>query len=456
MSFFRLDAALKRYKDSLEILKETINTLNTHTQKVTKGQESLETLLLEKEFQLSQQVLTTLAARDEVQAALKESINTSGETLTTLIQLDKDFKQNLINLIQKDLNQKKQLQLGTYQQSVTPVVQLEEWRKSINPSQEAWWWFLQAPEPLSQWNRFDWLWSALSVTFLTFSVGLVGDITPRFLIGTTDLIGTLAISTQSILTLLTGGSIFTKQGRQATEKILSSFLNKRFWHEAGAVSSMLLLMLLGGFRLSLPQMAVWYNHSGFKNYSNGQWSSAKSDYERALQLNPDYAEAHFNLGLLYEDLQKLDKARTQYQIALEGGFTIAYNNLARIHIIDKNYSAAAFLLLEALNPANKLQLDIELKKKINKNLGWTRFKQQRYAEAEYYLNQAIKLNNSNPDSDWAAPHCLLAQALEAQDERKKALVEWEICVATASVYDSDEDNWSAIGSKRLLGVEEKP
>ena len=71
MSFFRLDAALKRYKDSLEILKETINTLNTHTQKVTKGQESLETLLLEKEFQLSQQVLTTLAARDEVQAALR-------------------------------------------------------------------------------------------------------------------------------------------------------------------------------------------------------------------------------------------------------------------------------------------------------------------------------------------------------------------------------------------------
>ena len=51
MSFFRLDAALKCYKDSLEILRETINTLKTYTQEVTKEQESLETLTLEKKFQ---------------------------------------------------------------------------------------------------------------------------------------------------------------------------------------------------------------------------------------------------------------------------------------------------------------------------------------------------------------------------------------------------------------------
>ncbi|MDB9412513.1 tetratricopeptide repeat protein [Microcystis aeruginosa] len=41
-------------------------------------------------------------------------------------------------------------------------------------------------------------------------------------------------------------------------------------------------------------------------------SSAEEDYQRALSLNPDDAEAHFNLGLLYEELQDFDLARKEY------------------------------------------------------------------------------------------------------------------------------------------------
>jgi TolA-binding protein len=65
---------------------------------------------------------------------------------------------------------------------------------------------------------------------------------------------------------------------------------------------------------------VEYNNSGFQDYLNGRLDSAEKKYKRAIELYPDYTEAHYNLGLLYEDLQNLERARTEYGLAVQSGF----------------------------------------------------------------------------------------------------------------------------------------
>jgi tetratricopeptide (TPR) repeat protein len=41
---------------------------------------------------------------------------------------------------------------------------------------------------------------------------------------------------------------------------------------------------------------------------------ALANYQKAIALNQSYAQAHYNLGLLYEDLQQFDKANAEYQL----------------------------------------------------------------------------------------------------------------------------------------------
>lgn len=44
-------------------------------------------------------------------------------------------------------------------------------------------------------------------------------------------------------------------------------------------------------------------------------------YKKAIALQPDVAEAHYNLGVLHEDLQQLDAAIEQYQIVVQSDLT---------------------------------------------------------------------------------------------------------------------------------------
>lgn len=54
------------------------------------------------------------------------------------------------------------------------------------------------------------------------------------------------------------------------------------------------------------------------NPPNSAWRSLKSEalYERAIDLEPDLFEAHFNLGNVFHDLGRLEEARAAYEAAL--------------------------------------------------------------------------------------------------------------------------------------------
>ncbi|GAB4201780.1 MAG: hypothetical protein Fur006_54580 [Coleofasciculaceae cyanobacterium] len=183
-----------------------------------------------------------------------------------------------------------------------------------------------------------------------------------------------------------------------------------------------------------------YNDRGVENYLASQLPLAVSNFTQALKLDPNFAETHYNLGSLYEDLRNFERARSEYELAMLGGLAAAYNNQARLYILEKDYVAAVDLLFKGLLLAEH---DAE-KYALHKNLGWARLGQGRYAEAKAELMAAIDL-----DSEQAPAYGLLAQALEALGENEDALVAWENCLRYASSYRPDEDTWIGLARLRL-------
>lgn len=53
-------------------------------------------------------------------------------------------------------------------------------------------------------------------------------------------------------------------------------------------------------------------NEGNKRFAEGRWGDAKTLYEQAIQEQPDLAEAHYNLGLVYERLGDRQQARHYY------------------------------------------------------------------------------------------------------------------------------------------------
>ena len=337
-----------------------------------------------------QQVMDVLIARDEVYAARTAKTQTDKESLMMVISLDERLK--------------KQGEL------ITKLVKLADWRAIVHPPVEAWWWFLEPPT--NQWDKFDWLWSAGSVTLLTASLSLVVDISSRFLTGVPDTLGAFTITTQSVLTLLAAGGALTKTGQEAIERLLSSLnIPKHFQNEVKFGFALLLFLCLFSIRFYLPKIAIFYYNQGEKDYKANRLASAQSNYSRAIKLNPDYLETHYRLGQIYEELQDFDRARTEYQIAVQGDFGKGYNNLARLYILDKKYTAAIALLRKAQLQTKDNQ-DKELQYGLLKNLGWALLEQKGYVEAEDNLRQAINLA-----SDRAPAYCLMAQIRERQNDK---------------------------------------
>lgn len=396
MILTQFDLALNRYEATLITLENTNRQL------------------------LPEVVLDVLIARDRVEKQLN--------------QVRDIHSQKLLTLFQFDCRLKKQAKV------ITNIVNLNDLRKSFHPHPEAWWWFLEAP--IHPFDYFDWLWNAGTLGSLIISFSLVVDISSRFISGGPGFLSSLAVASQLLLTLLTAGGVFTEAGHTRIEKILLRLKIKKYlWQEVKLGLSMLLLAILLVFRYSLPQVASYFTEKGVENYVNGQIKSAKSNLERAIALNPEDEEAHFNLGRLYEDLQELKQARTYYSIAVGGHLDVAYNALGRLYIQEGKYSQAASLLQQALFDLDSQNAQVRYA--LLKNLGWTRFKQKRYAEAQSNLEDAIALNEKG------SAHCLLAQVLEIRESKGKALSEWEQCLRYANPRYPEDDDWINLARQRV-------
>lgn len=192
-----------------------------------------------------------------------------------------------------------------------------------------------------------------------------------------------------------------------------------------------------------PHLAIFLNDRGLERYKQGELQQAAFYYRWALKFNPQDGSISNNLGIIEEDRVEMERACDRYRTAKNRDTAAGYNNLARCYIDRQEYDTAAALLVQGLQRAESEAG----KYAILKNLGWARWGQQLYDEAETHLTVASEMMG-----DRAPAYCLLAQVLEAQGD--SALTEWQNCLRYASRYDRDEDAWIAKAKQRLATHED--
>ena len=65
--------------------------------------------------------------------------------------------------------------------------------------------------------------------------------------------------------------------------------------------------------------AVVHHAKGLIYNEKGQWDKAIAEYNKAIELNPEYADAYNNRGLAYLDLAQFDHGCQDLQKACELG-----------------------------------------------------------------------------------------------------------------------------------------
>ena len=84
---------------------------------------------------------------------------------------------------------------------------------------------------------------------------------------------------------------------------------------------------------TLDKEAVSYREKGYEAQENGNIDSAISWYQKAVNLDPDYAVPHNDLGILFEAKGWLERAEAEYQlaVAIDPCYEKAHTNLALLY-----------------------------------------------------------------------------------------------------------------------------
>ena len=93
---------------------------------------------------------------------------------------------------------------------------------------------------------------------------------------------------------------------------------------------------------SKVNMAIGYYGRGQAHYSSGDLDSALRDYDKSIELNPDYAQTYVFRGILYNDLKDFKSSIQDFSRAIElsDDNLYAYAHRAAAYANSKEYSLA--------------------------------------------------------------------------------------------------------------------
>jgi tetratricopeptide (TPR) repeat protein len=387
-----------------------------------------------------------LLARDEVAAALTGSPRISARQHARIAAADKRLKAQ-----------------APYIRDGLDADAFTHWREVGRAPEGAWWWSLDrvAAETeaadLEKDEERNALWILLTALLVTVSLGLLAEIVRRFFSGGSDWLSVVNTFVQAPLLVLQAGlgliaaGSLTEPGRQWAERLLKlAGLYRGYGAKKRLAVAVTVLVVVVAFRLSLPYIARLYNERAARQVEGGDVSAALLSYQRALSLNPDYPEAHYNLATIYEQLQKYDEAITEYQTAvrLDSRLQRAQSALARLYLRrgkDEDLVNALEILDREIAQFDANALGTEegrnLQYALYKNRGWAAFKLNKLPQAESDLRKAIE---ARPDG--GAAHCLLAYVLEAKKEPADG--EWEDCIRLAPGEEDVDPRWLQDATER--------
>ena len=81
------------------------------------------------------------------------------------------------------------------------------------------------------------------------------------------------------------------------------------------------LPLLAAGQMSEADLAQTFNDRGKVQFTKGRYGQAIADYDLAIHVKPDFAEAHHNRGVAHEALGDFAQAKTDFESAKRLGFS---------------------------------------------------------------------------------------------------------------------------------------
>ena len=142
---------------------------------------------------------------------------------------------------------------------------------------------------------------------------------------------------------------------------------------------------------SNPNDADAHNNLGVIYGRQDKLKEAIIEYKEAIRINPNDAEPHYNLGVIYGRQDKLEEAVQHYKEAIRSNpnDADAHNNLGLIYEHQGKLEEAIIEYKEAIrsNPNNA---------EAHNNLGVIYFQQDKMEKAEQHFREAIRVNPNYP------------------------------------------------------------
>lgn len=183
-----------------------------------------------------------------------------------------------------------------------------------------------------------------------------------------------------------------------------------------AVGAALAGLLLAAGAQARSDEAIKRNNFGTGLLKQERLEEAVTEFQRAVELDPEYTAARLNLGYLYDRLGRLEEAMAEYRkvIELDPGNLLARNNLGVLYNSKGLHEDAIreFEEVLRLNPSDATaQKNLEIARK---NSGIVQEREERIARAR----KAVEANPTNPRASYD-----LARIYAAFDEKEQAM-EW--------------------------------
>jgi len=176
----------------------------------------------------------------------------------------------------------------------------------------------------------------------------------------------------SVIALHSNGQI--RESLQTSELLINKYPHEAFFYNLSGVCYADLSQLETAVRyyhqaLNInPDYAEVHSNLGNVLQDIGQLDEAVSSFQRALEIQPDYLEAHYNLGILLQNIGQLDAAVNSYEQALK---------------INPDYTKAHFNLGMALKTLGQLDAAVNSYEKVLKIT-------PNHAEAHYNLGNVFR------------------------------------------------------------------